>query len=176
MTVFKSHAELFADCAHSSINQKRKYTGYPYIEHPRNVAYLVKLVGGTHEMVEAAYLHDVLEDVAPKDARFDEDVIIKQFGGTIASYVIWLTDAYTLKDGNRDRRKQLEIERLAKAPLEVKTIKLADLIDNSLTITEYDPEFAKVYLTEKRALLEVLKDGDKTLWEMANNILIRNGY
>ena len=45
-----------------------------------------------------------------------------------------------------------------------KTIKLADLIDNSrvLYLTN-DPNFAKVYIEEKRLLLEVLKEGNSIL-------------
>jgi len=176
MTVFKNAAELFADCAHSSIGQKRKYTNEPYIVHPRNVAYLIKIVGGSDEMISAAFLHDVLEDVAPKNQRFNETQIRKLFGDKITNYVLWLTDNIPLDFGNRKQRKNYALERIASAPKEVKTIKLADLIDNSLTICEYDPNFAKVYMPEKRALLEVLKEGDKYLWDMANNILIRHGY
>ena len=52
---------------------------------------------------------------------------------------------------------------------EAKTIKLADLIDNTKSIVEHDPRFAKVYLEEKRLLLEVLKDGDETLWQQAHS-------
>jgi hypothetical protein len=48
------------------------------------------------------------------------------------------------------------------------TIKLADLIDNTKTITFYDPKFAPTYLKEKAALLEVLKAGDPTLWKLAS--------
>src|SRR5437773_47161 len=85
-------AELFADIAHSSIGHKRKYTRHPYIEHPRNVAYLVKVVGGTDDMICAAFLHDVLEDVAPKNSMFSEATIERKFGKKILSLVKWLTD------------------------------------------------------------------------------------
>ena len=54
---------------------------------------------------------------------------------------------------------------------EAKTIKLADLIDNSKSILEYDPKFAKVYMAEKKLLLEVLEDGDKSLWLLAHKIV-----
>lgn len=168
-------AELFADVAHCSIGQKRKYTGHPYISHPRQVAYLVKIVGGSDEMIAAAYLHDVLEDVAPHyPDQFGEEVIEKQFGLEVLDLVKWLTHLPTI--GNREERKKADREYIAQAPPGAKTIKLADLIDNSLTITEYDPNFAKVYLKEKRLLLDVLVEGDGTLWQMAHRILLRNGY
>jgi hypothetical protein len=59
---------------------------------------------------------------------------------------------------------------LAGASPRAKTIKLADLIDNSRSIVERDPDFAKVYLAEKRELLAVLTDGDETLLNQARAI------
>jgi hypothetical protein len=56
-------------------------------------------------------------------------------------------------------------------PLKAKTIKLADLIDNSLDIQKHDPNFAKVYMQEKKALLEVLREGDATLYARAKKIV-----
>jgi predicted GTPase len=48
---------------------------------------------------------------------------------------------------------------------------LADLIDNSASITKYDPSFAKVYMKEKKELLEVLDKGDKNLYKKAEKII-----
>ena len=55
-------ARLFATSAHAAVGQKRKYTNEPYIVHPAEVAKLVEDVGGTQEMIAAAWLHDVIED------------------------------------------------------------------------------------------------------------------
>lgn len=169
-------AEKFAEDAHSSIMQLRKYTNEPYIVHPRNVAYLVKVIGGTEDMICAAYLHDVLEDVAPNNPKFNSEVIISKFGSYIFSLVLQLTDVPKFPGANREIRKKLDREHISEAPKDAQTIKLADLIDNSLTIVKYDPGFAKVYLKEKRLLLNVLTKGDKSLWDIANNILLREGY
>lgn len=169
-------ADLFAEMAHSSIHQKRKYTGYPYISHPRNVAYLVKIIGGSLDMICAAYLHDVLEDVAPKNSLYSEDRIEKEFNSNVLTLVKLVTDISKPENGNREIRKTLDRQHIALAHPEAKTIKLADLIDNSLTIVEYDKDFAEIYLKEKRLLLSVLKEGDQYLWNIANNILIKNGY
>ena len=51
---------------------------------------------------------------------------------------------------------------------------VADLIDNCQDICEHDPEFAKVYLAEMAALLEVLRDGDATLYSRAMAVLQEN--
>lgn len=55
--------------------------------------------------------------------------------------------------------------------LEGKTIKLADLISNSKSICEHDKDFAKVYIKEKELLLEVLTEGDPTLYAQAKDIV-----
>jgi len=169
-------SEKFADMAHGLFNQKRKYTNDPYIVHPRNVAYLVKIVGGTDEMIDASYLHDVLEDVAPKSIVFGEEEIERRFGIKVLRLVKWVTDISCIKDGNREKRKKIDRMHIGMGPAEAQTIKLADIIDNSLTITEYDPDFSRVYLKEKRLLLGVLTKGNKDLWNIANNILLKHGY
>lgn len=48
-----------------------------------------------------------------------------------------------------------------------KTIKLADIIENTATIDQHDPEFAKVYRKEKEALLAVMTKGDPALYQRA---------
>lgn len=169
-------AEEFATEAHFFIGHKRKYTDEDYIVHPRNVAYLVQMVGGTDAMIAAAFLHDVLEDVWPHAPQYNEDAILREFGSQVLYLVKCLTDVSMPADGNREKRKKIDREHTAMASPDAKTIKLADLIDNSMTITQYDPGFAKAYLAEKRLLLPHLIDGNKELWCIANQILIRNGY
>lgn len=153
-------AASFATVAHAE--QRRKYSGEPYVAHCFEVARLVDAVGGTPEMVAAAMLHDVVEDTAVTIAN-----VAEQFGPVIARYVLWLTDVSKPTDGNRAARKKIDRDHLAAAPPEVKTIKLADLISNTQSIVEQDPGFAKVYLPEKIQLLAVLTEGDSGLWKMA---------
>lgn len=58
----KTEAQDIADKANASINQLRKYTNEPYINHPCNAVAIVKSVPHIEEMVAAAWLHDVVED------------------------------------------------------------------------------------------------------------------
>ena len=155
-------ARLYAIAAHSAVKQVRKYTGVPYYEHPRAVAELVSNVGGTPEMIAAAWLHDVVEDTGCTIENI-RDV----FGLTVALYVEALTDVSKPEDGNRVTRKKLDREHIANACPQAKTIKLADMIDNTSTITKYDPDFAKVYMFEKKELLAVLSEGNQKLLERA---------
>jgi (p)ppGpp synthase/HD superfamily hydrolase len=158
-------ASIFATAAHYAIDQRRKYTGEPYIGHPARVVELVKTVDHTPEMLCAAWLHDVVEDT-----KVPLDILDKLFGGTVANMVFSLTDCGH-ECGNRAKRKAIDRERLAQAPGSVQTIKVADLIDNTSTIVQFDPEFAKVYLREKRELLDVLSHADPFLWTKADDML-----
>jgi (p)ppGpp synthase/HD superfamily hydrolase len=162
MDDLERRALAFATAAHASIDQRRKYTNEPYIVHPIAVAELVKSVPHTPEMVAAALLHDVVEDTP-----VTSEEIHAEFGPIVGALVDWLTDVSRPGDGNRRLRKNLDLHHTAKAPPAAKTIKLADLIDNTLTIAARDPDFWRVYRREKLALLEVLKEGDPTLWEAA---------
>ena len=145
--------------------QVRKYTGEPYIYHPIAVAEIVTSVGHTDEMVAAALLHDVVEDT---DATLDD--VEREFGPEVAALVEMVTDVSRPEDGNRAARKAIDRDHLAKASYEAKTIKLADLIHNTQSIGIHDPKFARTYLAEKRALLEVLGDGDFVLFQQASEI------
>jgi len=151
-------AKEFAMAAHNSAQQVRKYTNEPYWVHPAEVAAIVATVPHTDEMLAAAWLHDTVEDTA-----ITNQDIAREFGEEVAKLVGWLTDVSQPGDGNRSHRKQLDREHIANAPAEVHTIKLADLISNTKSIVEHDPEFAKVYLEEKRLLLEVLVKGNLSL-------------
>jgi (p)ppGpp synthase/HD superfamily hydrolase len=158
----EERARAFATAAHERVGQKRKYTGEPYITHPAAVVELVSSVPHDEPMVAAAWLHDTLEDtgVSLEELR-------AAFGDQVADLVVELTDVSRPEDGNRAQRKAKDLAHTATTSPRAKTIKLADLIDNVRSINERDPAFAVVYLAEKRALLEVLREGDPTLYEMA---------
>jgi len=160
---FEIDAAAFAKDAHGRINQRRKYTNEPYIVHPKAVAEIVKSVTDDNAMICAAWLHDTVEDAGVTLQEIEE-----KFGSEVMVLVEMLTDVSKASDGNREVRKRIDLEHTAKASPAAKTIKLADLIDNTKTIVKYDPGFAKIYLKEKRALLEVLKEGNQELWDIAN--------
>jgi len=159
-------ARQFAAAAHRSIDQRRKYTGDEYIVHPAAVAKLVSSVTDDVDMICAAWLHDVVEDtpVSIEEIRCE-------FGERVASLVADLSDVSKPEDGNRKIRKAMDREHTRQACPEAKTIKLADLIDNAKSIVEHGGGFASVFMDEKDLLLEVLKEGDSTLYTMACNVV-----
>jgi len=164
VTDLEHTAMQFAELAHAG--QQRKYTGEPYITHPAEVAELVRSVPHTEAMLAAAWLHDVVEDTSVQLGEIE-----RIFGSVVAGLVADLTDVSKPSDGNRKTRKAIDLQHTAKASPAAKTVKLADLISNTRSITQYDPNFAKVYLAEKAALLEVLKEGDLILFLRARSFL-----
>lgn len=154
----------FAAEAHTG--QVRKWTGEDYINHPIEVMNIVHSVPHTEDMLCAALLHDVVEDC---------DVSIQEvgdlFGPVVRTMVNKLSDVSRSINGNRAIRKELDRQWISNAHPNTKTIKLADLISNSKSILEHDKDFAKVYIKEKELLLEVLTEGDPTLYAQAKDIV-----
>jgi (p)ppGpp synthase/HD superfamily hydrolase len=152
-------AMIFAREVHK--NQRRKYTGNPYTDHLAEVAGIVATVFPYEEGIATAWLHDSREDQG-----ITGEEIESRFGMRVAVGVSLLSD---FEQGNRAERKRLGRARLADAPGWVQTIKCADLISNTASIVQHDPKFAKVYLEEKRLLLEVLTEADPRLLELARS-------
>jgi len=146
-------AIAFAATAHTG--HRRKYSNEPYITHLIEVMNIVRAAGGSIGMQCAAVLHDTIEDT---HVTFDH--VCGEFGGAVGKMVRALTDT---EEGNRTTRKRLSCERLAAASSDVQTIKLADLISNTASITEHDPKFAAVYLKEKATLLRAMAKGNVAL-------------
>ena len=152
----------FANSAHRG--QKRKYTGEDYIEHPIAVALAIReQFPHDSSMVCAALLHDVLEDTDVDHAQlraFLHRTCNSLAAERILQLVVELTDVYTNEDFeylNRAQRKRREAERLSSASYEAQCIKRADIADNSLSINEHDPKFAKVFNSEKAVLLSLMQ-------------------
>lgn len=156
----------FATEAHQRIDHRRKYSNQPYAVHLERVAKTVASVTDSEEMIAAAWLHDVVEDTP---ATLDD--IERNFGSSIASLVRELTDVSKPSDGNRAVRKSIDREYLAQASDRAQTVKLADLIDNCTDITKHDAAFARVFLDEMGALLDVLTKGDEGLMRRAHKTM-----
>jgi hypothetical protein len=165
MSDLVDRARIYATRAHKRIDQRRKYSKQPYDVHLEAVAELVASVSDDAQMIAAAWLHDTVEDTP---ATLED--IEQNFGGDVAELVEELTDISRPSDGNRAVRKEIDRLHLAQASVRAKTVKLADLIDNCKDIIKHDRRFAKVYLREMGALLEVLRDGDPSLFEQAGNL------
>lgn len=157
-------AILFGRAAHNSINQKRKYTGEDYTVHTEQVAYIVMDRGGDDEMVIAALLHDVVEDVNvfPYNLKGIEGT----FGKRVAGLVEELSDVYTheaFPNMNRKTRKQNESTRMGQISADAQSIKFADMLSNGYDIVKHDKGFGRVYLREIEENVRGMVKGDTVL-------------
>ena len=149
--------------------QKRKYTGGPYWEHPLAVAGKVFFIDKL--AIEGALCHDLFEDTSCNfDRLFNKMVEIgyeRDYAYDVCRIVTELTDVFTKEAYpylNRRKRKEAEAKRLGEISPIAQTIKYADLIDNTSSIVEHDEGFAKIYLTEKRDILRYMVKGNLNLF------------
>ena len=132
--------------------EMRRKSGEPYIYHPIAVAQIcAEEIGLGTTSIVCALLHDTVEDCGVSLTTIE-----KEFGQATAEAVFWVTDTLTSAQGNRQTRKRLESLRLAAAPVRVRCLKLCDIISNTTSIVENDPDFAVVYIREKAHLLSLL--------------------
>ncbi len=169
MSTLIGNALTLANSAHKG--QVRKWTNEPYVVHPIAVFELLQSIGITNEhILAAALLHDVVEDTDVELQQIEE-----HYGTLVCRMVEDLTDVYTteaFQNIRRKERKMLECYRLSKVNANSKSIKLADLIDNTKSIIVYGGGFAHIYIGEMRELLQALQGGHPTLMEMARKSLL----
>ncbi len=93
-------AYQFAEMAHEG---QMRGTGEPYITHPSNVAIILAEMHLDLETIEAAILHDTIEDTAATN----ED-LVKQFGTTVANLVEGVTKLGTVSKLQRESEQKAE--------------------------------------------------------------------
>lgn len=102
----------------------------------------------------AALLHDIVEDT-----KYDLEDINKEFGYNVDRLVDWLTNKDD-KNLNRKQRIDKREEKYFMMPTAAKAIKLADRIDNVLSIESKGDDFKDKYLYETIGLMWAIYDED----------------
>lgn len=159
-------AQAFATGAHCGIGQMRKYSTDHYIEHPRRVASMVGMWGAPEYIEAAAWLHDVLEDT-----KVESHQIGAIFGNKTVQVVEALSNVPPTAGLNREMRKSMDRQRLRESCGWTQAIKCADIIDNAASIARKDKEFALLYITECRKLLEVMIKVNGDIIEKTRKVL-----
>lgn len=168
-------ATSLASLAHDG--QKRKFSGIPYIEHPKQVREELMTWGHTQylsvprycRMSEAAILHDVLED-CPHITEFQ---IMSATDVNTLKLVKELTNPSKGSKASRAERKQMDRDHLKVVSWEAKVIKLIDRTCNLLDMTECpDKAFVKLYANESMALLDCLRGTDRALEKRLYDIIV----
>ena len=168
LTSFEQRAKDYATEAHG--DQITKYGNEPYINHSAAVVEILSIVTNSRTMLAAGWLHDVVEDT---DKTLDD--IYQRFGYQVASLVSEVTNASMGMKCSRALRKSIDRGHLSKASHKGKTLKLADVIVNTMDIVAKDPKFATIYLSEKWDLLGALAGGNTALYLLAEATIIKSG-
>lgn len=148
------------------IDQRRKYINTPYTDHLAQVTGLIATIDPSPVVIATAWLHDCMED-----CNITYDFLKEQFGFVVADGVYYLSD---LEKGNRAERKRLSRERLSKAQGWVQNIKVCDIISNTSSIVQHDPEFAILYLKESKMLIDALTKANVCLLNIANDAILKD--
>ena len=116
--------------------QRRKgLNASPYINHPIEVATLLARLGrvGDPEVLQAAVLHDTLEDTATSAAELE-----RHFGARVRRLVEEVSDDPSLTWQERKRR---QVERASRLSRGAQQIKIADKICNLCDLVHRPPEW-----------------------------------
>lgn len=140
-------AQKWAARGHAGV--KRKFTDLPYIVHPEAVVQTVSLYSDDEEVLAAAWMHDLLEDVPEITPRIMEN----WFGKRVTDLVVEVSKVSTLSCGNRKVRVLMDLHHYAAASTEGKLIKLADTLHNLPTMIRDNPD-PSYYVREKKTLVD----------------------
>lgn len=175
-------AKKIAERAHA--DQRRKWGDQsPYIVHPSRVAAKVATLDGiTDEDVAAAWLHDVIEDVAmPTNSVEAYKVEIREAcGEAVLKLVLELTNPTEGPEwAGRPRveKRARDWEHISKISDRAKRIKLVDRLDNIKTMNAAPKRLILKYIPESKHLCEMLRHVDAKLaseLDDAINVLEKN--
>jgi guanosine-3',5'-bis(diphosphate) 3'-pyrophosphohydrolase len=153
--------DAFAEAAHEG---QRRFSGAPYIVHPRSVRAILE-----REFPEAvddvtlaiALLHDVLED-----CDVHPSILLERWGQQVQEGVTLLS--WNLRALGIERAPRIYWSGIRRGPRSVRLVKAADRIDNVRDALEArDPRKRDKYLEEsERELLPILRDEDER-WMVA---------
>ncbi|MCI8757048.1 MAG: HD domain-containing protein, partial [Oscillospiraceae bacterium] len=116
------------EVARNAHKDQKRVSGEPYISHPVAVACILVNLGMDSECIQAALLHDVVEDTEITDQQ-----VAKQFGDEVALLVNGVTKLGKLSFSSREEQQAENIRKMVLAmaqDVRVIIIKLADRLHN----------------------------------------------
>ncbi len=161
--------EAIAFAARAHQGQKRKDGETPYVSHVFRVCLVLRHVFDIEDSqaLVAAALHDTLEDTTT-----DFDDLAEKFGEEVAGWVAALSKDKRLPEPEREKAY---VEKLAKAPWQVKVCKLADVFDNLMDSAQSKPVQRAHVCKRAHDYLDGLKadlpDGVRRPWQMVAELL-----
>jgi (p)ppGpp synthase/HD superfamily hydrolase len=153
---------IYATIAHEG--QFRRDGITPYIIHPMMVANHVKRYTDDKDIIDAAYLHDVIEDT---NTTWSD--IYAEFGKRVADLVLELTNSPDGEKLSGTDKDQYIVEKMVEMSEPALLIKLADIYDNTRTSLH-----RKMFVKRRLNMLKQLHDKRPilklTLVDMINEI------
>jgi GTP pyrophosphokinase len=120
------------ESAEASHRGQLRKSGEPFIEHPLGVAHILADLGMDTITLEAALLHDVVEDTS-----FSLEDIEREFGDEVARIVDGLTKLEKIEYRTREQQQAENVRKMIVAmarDIRVLIIKLADRLHNMRTL------------------------------------------
>ena len=127
-------AYSFAEAAHEG---QTRQSGDPYITHPLAVAHILADMRMDHECLEAALLHDVIEDTPVTKQQ-----IADEFSPTVAELVDGVSKMEAPLSTSREHRQAENFLKLSMAmtrDIRVVLVKMADRLHNMRTLSVLSP-------------------------------------
>lgn len=134
----------------------------PYVLHPIHCAIALARCGYASHVIQAAILHDVVEDCP----GWNRARVEAEFGATVAAIVAELTED---KSKTWDERKRLQVEHVSTMSADALAVKAADKLHNLRTLGDdlaASPDRSRVWamfkggrertLAQSRALVDAL--------------------
>ncbi|CAA0082752.1 Bifunctional (p)ppGpp synthase/hydrolase SpoT [BD1-7 clade bacterium] len=128
-------AYYFAEQAHES---QRRRSGEPYVIHPLAVANILSDMHMDHESLQAAMLHDVLEDTG-----VSKSALSRQFGESVTELVDGVSKLTQMDFDTKAEAQAENFQKMAMAmarDIRVIMVKLADRTHNMRTLGALKPE------------------------------------
>lgn len=132
-----------SDIAHLG---QRRASGEPYITHPLAVAHICAIWRLDTQAIQAALLHDVLEDT-----QITRHTVSEQFGNTVAEIVEGLSKLDKIEFSTREQQQAESFRKMLLAmsrDIRVVLIKLADRLHNMRTLEAVSVEKRRRIATE----------------------------
>lgn len=142
-------AKLWATQAHEG--QYRKFSGQPYVEHPKRVAQIILRYKDSAELdmlLAAALLHDTIED-----SSTSEEDIFHEFGPDVLNIVAELTTPTTV---TKSEKREYLAKKMTGMTSYALVIKLADRLDNCSDLRHATKQFRSSYIKETRYIISQL--------------------
>ncbi len=136
-------AYRFAEEAHAG---QKRLTGEDFVEHPLAVATILADLGMDPITLQAALLHDVVEDTS-----ISVDTVRDEFGEQVASLVDGLTKLDKIRFRSREQEQAENVRKMVIAmarDIRVLLIKLADRLHNMRTLSVFSRQKQQEKATE----------------------------